>query len=455
MSENSGKVWQKEGSGKLHPAVEKFEIGSDYLLDGELFYYELAASQAHAQMLESIGILSAEERKSVDREIRSLYQTNGRTIVLSPHDEDIHSKLEGLLTETIGDTGKKIHTGRSRNDQVMVVMRLFEKDLLIDTAQRVMAFLKACLKLAETQGDKILPGYTHTKQAMLQNVKMWAGAFVELGLDNLEFLSHVYQALDANPLGSGSGFGVPIPLNRDMTAKLLGFSKVQENPAAVQNSRGKLESRIIDGFWNVMNDLSRMAADLLMFNMDELMFVKTDSAITTGSSIMPQKRNLDVMELVRARANTMLGYSFTVKSVVSGIHSGYNRDLQETKEPLFRAASLVRETLDAVEVVIGHIEFDDSAVKKALTPGIFATDIAFEAVGKGMPFRDAYRLAAKEMDTIKITDEVIRESLEKRVSPGSPATIDLSRLSGGLKAAESLWKERGDAFHQRLSGLVG
>lgn len=304
-SGDSRKVWQKDGIG-LHPEIESYEVGKDYLYDGLLFKYELAASQAQAIMLNRIGILNKQEFNDVENEIKNLYKKYGNFIELTIEDEDIHSKLENILTGQIGETGKKIHTGRSRNDQVMVVMRLFEKESLFSVSLELTELMESLIGLAEKEGDKVLPGYTHTKQAMLINVKFWASAFIESSFDNLKVIKNVLNLIDSNPLGSGSGFGVPIPLDRELTASLLGFSRVQKNPMAVQNSRGKYEGMIIDALWNIMNDFSRMASDLLLYNMDELLYVKTNSIITTGSSIMPQKRNLDVMELLRARASVML-----------------------------------------------------------------------------------------------------------------------------------------------------
>lgn len=427
------KMWQKENTLKLHPMIERYEVGTDYLYDGKLFRYELASSHAHSIMLKSIGILTEAELSSINTEIKRLYQQFGDSIDFTVDDEDVHSKLENLLIQAIGDTGKKVHTGRSRNDQVMVVMRLYEREKLLETALEYCDFLDVVQRFIEREGRKILPGYTHTKQAMLMDVGMWAGAFLESGFDNLKIMRAVLDLLDSNPLGSGSGFGVPIALNRDMTASLLGFSRVQLNPMAVQNSRGKYESALIDSFWNIMNDFSRMAADMLTYNMDELLFLKTNAAITTGSSIMPQKRNLDVMELVRARANQMLSYSTIVKTVSSGVLSGYNRDIQETKEPVFKAFELISASINAVAVVFENIEFDEDAIKKSLSKGIFATDIAFEQVGNGVPFRDAYKYAAQQMEKIVINNELIEESLSKRVSPGSPRTLDYKTAAAQLQ----------------------
>lgn len=449
------KVWEKDNGNKLNPIIEDYEVGADYLLDGMLWKYELAASAAHARMLHSINILTDKELSDVEAEIKRLYKEHGDTIKLEVSDEDIHSKLENMLTTKLGEVGKKIHTGRSRNDQVLVITRLFEKDSLIKIALKYIDFIRKLIEFAEKEGDKILPGYTHTKQAMLQTVKMWATAFVEAGIDNLFVLDNTIELIDANPLGTGSGFGVPVALDRVMTTELLGFGRIAENPAYAQNSRGKLEGIIIDSFWNIMHDYSRIASDLLLFNMDELGFLKTNNAITTGSSIMPQKRNLDVMELVRARTTAMLAYANTVKTVATGRITGYHRDLQETKEPLFKAINLIQTSIEAVTVVFDNIEFDEDAIKKSLTKGIFATDIAFKAVGDGMPFRDAYKLAATSIDGITIDDETIRESIDERVSLGSHITIDLSDYTSILDAVQDSLEEEAGLMEEKFKELIG
>jgi argininosuccinate lyase len=448
------KVWQKQSASGLNPIIEKYTAGSDPFWDGKLLKYELAASAAHSEMLFKIGILNKEELSSIRKEISSLYKQYGDEITLSVEDEDIHSKVENLLTASIGETGKKLHTGRSRNDQALTVIRLFEKESLFKAALEYCAFLENLIRLAQNEGEKILPGYTHTKQAMLINVKFWLSAFIEAGLDNLSFLKSVLSLIDANPLGSASGFGAPLALDRKMTAEALGFASVMKNAMHVQNSRGKQEGLVIDVLWCMMADFSRLASDLLLFNMDELLFVKTSDAITTGSSIMPQKRNLDVMELVRAKTSTMLSYSCTVKNISSGIVSGYNRDLQETKEPVFKAFELISDTIKAVTVVIQNVEFDEAAVKQRLSKGIFATDIAFESTQKGVPFREAYKIAAQKIESIEVNEKTIRESLDKRISEGSPKTINIKEYEVELSKEKRIFEENLKVMNEKLKELL-
>ncbi len=446
------KVWEKGGE-NLHPHVESYEVGQDYLLDGKLYFYEMAASLAHAAMLQKIGILSTREYQDIKQTIIELFQNHGREISLTVSDEDIHSKLENQLTEKLQDTGKKLHTGRSRNDQVMVVLRLYEKDHIISTALKAINLLKTMADLGESHYRTIIPGYTHTKQAMLMTVGFWMAGFIELGMDNLSHLQNIYKLIDANPLGTGSGFGVPLPLDRDMTTRLLGFGRIHYSPLTVQNSRGKFEAMIIDALWNWMLDGSRLAADLLTWNMDELLFIETTAAITTGSSLMPQKRNLDVMELVRARASVVQSYATQVKSITTGLLSGYNRDMQETKEPLMRSFSIVEDTLDVLSIVLQNIRFNEERITALLSPGLFATDLVFQAVQDGKPFRDAYREAAKKIPTLEINPTLIHQSLESRVSPGSPFTYDYDALRADIRHAESFWHKQGEDFHRTLDAL--
>ncbi|URA09375.1 lyase family protein [Thermospira aquatica] len=446
------KVWEKGGE-NLHPLVESYEVGQDYLLDGKLYFYEMAASLAHAAMLYKIGILSEKEYQDIKQTIIELFHQHGKEIPLTIADEDIHSKLENQLTEKLQETGKKLHTGRSRNDQVMVVLRLYEKNHLLSTALKAINLLKTMANLGESHYQTILPGYTHTKQAMLMTVGFWMAGFIELGMDNLFHLENIYKLIDANPLGTGSGFGVPLPLDRDMTTRLLGFGRIHYSPLAVQNSRGKFEAMIVDALWNWMLDGSRLAADLLTWNMDELLFIETTGAITTGSSLMPQKRNLDVMELVRAKASVVQSYASQIKSMTTGLLSGYNRDMQETKEPLMRSFAIVEETLDILSLVLENIRFNEERIKSLLSPGLFATDLVFQAVRKGKPFRDAYREAAKQISKLEVTPDLIRQSLASRISPGSPLTYDYDAIRAEIRRAEGFWQKQSEDFQRTLDAL--
>ncbi len=354
------KVWQKTNE-QLDPVIEKYEVGSDYLYDSKLVKYEIAASIAHAMQLEKIGVIDREEKDSIINTLRKIHEKYGNYFPLTPEDEDIHSKIEFLLTEEIGDIGKKLHTGRSRNDQVITIMRLFEKEEILGISLSLIELLEYLIKLADREGKKPLPGYTHTKQAMLVNVGFWISGFIESALDNIKFIKAVYSIINTNPLGSGSGFGIPLELDREYTAKLLDFSGVQSSPMAVQNSRGKYEAWVVESLWNIMNDFSRMAQDLLLFNMDELLYVKTNEKITTGSSIMPQKKNFDVLELIRAKTNVITSYLFAIKSIINGLPSGYNRDTQEVKELLVKSFIITRDTIQVLKVITENIEFDEEA----------------------------------------------------------------------------------------------
>jgi len=448
------KVWEKKSENSLDPIIEKYEVGNDYILDGKLLKYELAASLAHARMLKSIGLLNNAEFNSLSRELKKIYNKYGEEIKLQISDEDIHSKIENMLIEKLGDTGKKLHTGRSRNDQILVVLRLYEKEQILIVISKYITLMQKWVEHIKKNGERIIPGYTHTKQAFLINVKSWLSAFIESGLDNVNFLGSVYELIDSNPLGSGSGFGIPLPLDREMTTRLLGFLKVQYNPVYVQNSRGKFEALIVDALWAIMNDFSRIASDLLLFNMDELLFVKTNSSITTGSSIMPQKRNFDVMELIRARSNVLLSYSFCIKTIVNGLISGYNRDLQETKEPLMKAFETLKDSISVLEVVFENIEWDEEAVKDKLSKGIFATDLAFNSVKAGKPFREAYREASLKMEEIVVDDEIIRNTLRKRVSPGSPDTINPALYANMLKKDKRNYEAKLNKLNRQLARLL-
>ncbi len=385
------KLWHKGVN--VNKAVEDFTVGSDYLLDQRLVEFDCIASIAHANMLKKIGILSKSEYTSLTRNLRKIIELNKKgNFKIEKEDEDCHTAIENFLTKKCGEAGKKIHTGRSRNDQVLTALRLYEKQELLEIEQLISAFQQALKKVAKQQGNVPMPGYTHMQRAMPTTVGMWLGSFHDAMVDDLLLLDATFELVDASPLGTAAGFGVPVlGINRKMTAREMKFARVIENPMYAQLSRGKFESTFIHMLTQVMLNLNKLATDLAIFSTAEFGLVSLPANMCTGSSIMPQKKNPDVLELVRAKYHVLLGDELKVKSLVGNLMSGYNRDLQLTKEPLFNAIDNTKQCLNIMRIVVSGLKVDKVRCKQSMTPELFATQEAYKLVKAGMPFREAYR----------------------------------------------------------------
>lgn len=392
MKKNN-KLWQKNW--ELDSIVEAFETKGDLLMDQKLIPYDVIGSIAHAKMLYKIKILTKEELLMLEeglQKIKYLYE-KGR-FVLGFGDEDCHTKIEKYLTDEYGDVGKKIHTGRSRNDQVLAVLRLYSKDQLLQIWEEIIALVQCFLEFAQLYEFLAMPGFTHMQKAMPSSIGMWAGSFVESLMDDLEVLKTAFKLNDQSPLGSAAGYGVPIDLDRQYSAGLLGFEKVQSNSLYCQNSRGKIESAIISSLVNILLTLNKFATDLLLFTTSEFDYFKVDHTLCTGSSIMPQKKNVDVAELIQSKVHLVLGNYVQIISLSSNLISGYNRDLQDTKKPLIESLEITNQTLKITKFLAGSIYPKKDNIKKSLTPELFATHKVFDLVKQGVPFRKAYRTVA-------------------------------------------------------------
>ncbi len=385
------KLWKKNYN--LNEKIEKFTVGNDYLLDQKLVKYDCIASIAHAKMLNKIGILTDEELSQLVEglnEIIDLHSNNNFPI--SPGDEDCHTAIENYLTSKYGDVGKKIHTARSRNDQVLTALRLYEKDNLKQIRELLMDFKDELNRTAEKYKTISIPGYTHMQKAMPTTIGLWLNSFADAVDDDIPLLDCVFKTIDKSPLGSAAGFGVPnIKIDREYTADLLGFAKVQINPMYCQMSRGKFEFGIINVLSQVMFDLNKLSTDLILFNMKEFGFVEFPDEFCTGSSIMPQKKNPDVLELIRAKYHVVLGEEFKTKSLMGNLISGYNRDIQLTKESLINSVEITQSCLEMMILFLKGIKVNKENCQKAMSKELYATEEAYELVKKGVSFRDAYR----------------------------------------------------------------
>jgi argininosuccinate lyase len=405
------KLWNKGSD--VNKEVEKY-LFSDLWADQQLVKYECLASIAHAKMLNKIGILTNEELTKLVFALQGIIQLDEQNqFVLSFQDEDVHTKVENHLVQKLGDLGKKIHTYRSRNDQLLVNSRLYNKEKLDEVKKELANLVKVIVQFAKKHEKVPMPGYTHMQKAMLSSVGLWAGAFAESLIDDLKVLENAYELNDQCPLGSGASYGIPEKIDREFTAKLLGFSKVQNNVLYCHNSRGKLESIILNSLSQIMLDLAKMCQDILTFSTSEFGYFSLSSEVSTGSSIMPQKRNADVAELVKGNSSLMLSYEFLVKNAISGTNSGYVKETQVVKEPTMKGLLLAIDTLKVMQLQINGIIVNQKKCIESCTPELFAADEAYGLVKKGVPFREAYKQVAANLDKLKNRDPV--KELEKRL----------------------------------------
>lgn len=391
------KLWDKKY--KLNKDIERFTVGNDYLLDQELVKYDCLASIAHVKMLEKIGILKTEEAQKITKELNKIIKLDERgKFEISPKDEDCHTAIENHLTRELGNAGKKVHTARSRNDQVATALRLYYKEELGNCSKLISNLGKTLKKFKNKYGRVMLPGYTHTRKAMPSSISLWCDSFIDSMEDNLKRIKYVLEIIDQSPLGTGAGYGVPLEIDRKFTAKLLGLKKIQENPIYVQNSRGKFEADILHALSQIMLDLNKISTDLIMFSMPEFGYFELPKEFCTGSSIMPQKKNPDVLELLRAKYHLVVSHEMQVKNIIGNLISGYHRDFQLTKGAVMQGLKITEESLAIMSLVFQKLRANRENCEKALTKEVYATQKAYDLVKKGMPFRKAYKIVAEEYE---------------------------------------------------------
>lgn len=390
-------LWKKKT--EPDPEILRFTSGEDPILDQRLIPYDCKASIAHAKMLGKIGILTSDEVQKLVQElehIMTLHQEGQFTI--APEQEDCHTAIENHLTQVLGPLGEKIHTARSRNDQVLAALRLFYKDAIHSIREKTQALINVLHSFSQRFGHIAIPGYTHTRKAMPSSIGLWTGGYREAFQDDLKLLDFVAELMDQSPLGTGAGYGIPLEIDRAFVAKEAGFSRVQGNPIYVQLSRGKFESTLVHSLAQLLLDVNRMATDLIVFSMPEFGFFVLPEAFCTGSSIMPQKKNPDVLELLRAKYHAVSARSQELQSLVANLISGYHRDLQLSKKPVMEALDITSECVEILRRVIENLQVDEKACQKAMTKELFATEEVYALVKKGIPFREAYRQVAKRYE---------------------------------------------------------
>lgn len=391
------KLWQKKGNNNLDPFVETFETGEDLLLDQRLIKYDCLASIAHAQMLTKIEILSKKELAQLKKglnEILALYEQGKFNLKIG--DEDMHTKIENYLTEKYGEVGQKIHTGRSRNDQILVAVRLYCREQLTGIEKEINILIETFTRFSKKYGSIKMPGYTHMQKAMPSSIEIWAGSFIESLQDDLRVLRSAAELNNQSPLGSAAGYGVPLKLDKQYTAKLLGFAKVQNNPLYCQNSKGKIEANILSALIQILMTINKFASDVMLFTTSEFQFFETSASVRTGSSIMPQKKNLDLAELLRSKVHVILGNYAQIVSLAGNLVSGYNRDLQDAKKPLLESLSITLNSVKASNILLKNLIPDKIKLEASLTQDLYATEKALNLVKKGMSFRKAYKTIKAE-----------------------------------------------------------
>ncbi len=444
------KLWQTTTD--LDSVVEAYTVGDDPELDSRLLKYEVYGSLAHAAGLKKIGVLTNREFSALRAELTKLHDRPGKFAV-TREQEDIHTAVEQRLTRALGDAGAKIHAGRSRNDQVQVDLRLFLKDRLLELHARAGAAAAAWKAFGLRHQGTTLPGYSHLQRAMPTTAGHWAASHAEALWDGQRALRAAFDEADASPLGSAAGYGVMLPLDRPFVAKLLGFARVQRNTLRVQSSRPRLEAAVLSSLALLARDLGVLAWDLSLYTTAEFGFFKLSGSFTTGSSIMPQKKNPDVVELTRARAALFPGWLAQVLAI-GALPSGYHRDYQLTKGPLFAALDAMALMLDVAERLPGALSVNAPRCAAAVTEDLLATHEAIALVRGGMPFRAAYRAPAERARARAGEPRPgVGPALPR--APGAPGRPDWKALDADLARANAWGAARRRALDAAWSALLG
>ncbi|AEC02273.1 argininosuccinate lyase [Parasphaerochaeta coccoides] len=449
------KLWQKDHT--LDSLMEEFTVGNDYLLDQELVLSDCLASTAHARGLHKIGILTKSELDALEQGLREIIALKLEDkFEIKAKDEDCHTAIEGFLTRRTGEAGKKIHTGRSRNDQVQTALRLWMREFAVNLTAETGRLSAALLSFARTHEFVPMPGRTHTQVAMPSSVGLWAAAYAEELYDEAQRLYQLTWTLDQSPLGSAASYGVPLPLDRTFTAAQMGFTRVQNNVLYANNSRGKYEAMLLDSCDYITLTLSKMAQDLIFFTLPEFGYFSLPVELTTGSSIMPQKKNPDGLELVRSRSVTVTACSFRVKNTIRSLVSGYNRDFQDTKEPLLSGCRMTMGIVRIMSRMVAGLEVHADRLAAACTPELYATDRVLERLDAGSSFRDVYKDVGLHLDQVALMDPVA--TIRARTSEGTTGNLGLDDdelsvrlLLEGCSDVSVAW----DDAYENLSGRKG
>ncbi len=395
------KLWQKENQ-KTDAIIEQFTIGNDPVYDLQLARYDVMGSLAHITMLEHVGLLPSAELEPLCVELKNILNTiEDGTFVIEDGMEDVHSQIEYVLTQKLGDLGKKIHAGRSRNDQVLVDLKLFMRAEIMEIADAVEDLFDLLLTKSEAHKNDLLPGYTHLQIAMPSSFGLWFGAYAECLVEDAELLEAAFRLANKNPLGSGAGYGSSFPLDRKLTTVLLGFEAPHVNVVNAQMSRGKTEFYVLNAISQIATTLSRLAMDVCLYNSQNFGFIELPSSLTTGSSIMPHKKNPDVAELLRGKSNKLKAVPNQMQLLMSNLPSGYHREFQLTKELLMPAIDEIKDCLEITQYMVSNMQVKTDLLKDSKYDLLFSVEEVNKLVVAGMPFREAYVQVGKMIEAGK------------------------------------------------------
>jgi argininosuccinate lyase len=425
------KLWEKTGTSN-NVLIEQFTVGRDQEFDSKLARYDVQGSIAHVKMLESVHMLSPEETRQILNELENIEnEIQGGKFLIEPGVEDVHSQIELQLTRKIGDAGKRIHSGRSRNDQVAVDIKLFLRAEILLIKSEVKSLFDLLISLSDLHKNDLLPGYTHLQIAMPSSFGLWFSAYAESLIDDLEMLAAAFRIVNKNPLGSGAGYGSSLPLNRTKTTELLEFESLHFNVVYAQMSRGKTEKMVSFGMSAIAATLSRLAMDCCLYMNQNFGFISFPDDLTTGSSIMPHKKNPDVFELIRARCNRIQSIPNELSLLMNNLPSGYHRDMQLTKEILFPAIEELKSCIAMNRLMFSQIRVNKNILQDEKYKYLFSVEAVNELVNKGVPFREAYKTIGQQINSGTFSfdqSKPLHHSHE-----GSIGNLNLREISGEME----------------------
>lgn len=448
------KLWEKNNNtSSAHDAVEKFTTGNDRAFDLLLAPFDVLGNIAHAEMLAAVGLLTNEEAALLVKELREIYKstlpTHDSRFTIHDDIEDVHSQIEFLLTEKLGDVGKKIHSARSRNDQVLVDIKLFLRSKLEHTVQSVQSLFDLLIAQSEKYKTHLLPGYTHLQLAMPSSFGLWFGAYAESLVDDCITLKAAYNVVNKNPLGSAAGYGSSFPIDRTMTMQLLGFADMNYNVVYAQMSRGKTEKIVAAALANVADTLAKLSMDACLYLNQNFGFISFPAELTTGSSIMPHKKNPDVFELIRSYCNRIKALPNEIMMITTNLPSGYHRDLQLLKEHLFPAFETLRSCIDMAMLMLSNIEVKENILNDEKYKYLFSVEEVNKLVLQGIPFRDAYKKIGVEIEAGNFTySNSIHHTHE-----GSIGNLCNEQIAANMKKIIASFEF--EKFHAAIERLLG
>jgi argininosuccinate lyase len=427
------KLWDKKGSG-INEQIEKFTVGKDPEFDIVLAKYDVLGSMAHVRMLESVKMLNKDEAEAIQKELKNIeFEIKQGSFRIETGVEDVHSQIELSLTRKIGDAGKKIHTGRSRNDQIAVDIKLYLRSEILEIKSEVKKLFDLFISQSRQYSDDLLPGYTHLQIAMPSSFGLWFSAYAESLIDDIEILAAAFQIVNKNPLGSGAGYGSSLPLDRRMTTELLGFDTLHYNVTYAQMSRGKTEKLVSFGMSAIAATLSKLSMDCCLYMNQNFGFISFPDELTTGSSIMPHKKNPDVFELIRAKCNRIQSIPNELSLLMNNLPSGYHRDMQLTKEILFPAIEDLKSCITMTALMISHIRIKKDILKDEKYKYLFSVEAVNELVNKGVPFREAYQKIGNEIQAGTFSFDQSRPL--KHTHEGSLGNLNLPEIEAAMTKA--------------------